>query len=122
MTEKHSPIAGFRIARPSAARSRRMSGNRHMWHAEMRRLLEEFLANELRRSLARTSTVEPVALPTNEPAPPLPRTVFNVGRIDPSKCTLPIISEAEAKAIGGRETFMHFGLDPDLYTATCDTL
>ncbi|WP_157776436.1 hypothetical protein [Burkholderia stabilis] len=121
MTETHSRIAGFRIARPSVARSR-MSGNRLVWRAEMRRLLEAFLANELHRSLARTSAAEPVAQPTREPTPPLPRKVFNVGRIDPSKCTLPIISEAEAKAIGGRETFMHFGLDPDLYSATCDTL
>ncbi|KWC75922.1 hypothetical protein WL57_35085 [Burkholderia cepacia] len=87
----------------------------------MRRLLEEFLASELRRSLARTSAVELAAPPAGVSAPP-PRAVFNVGRIDPSKSTLPIISEAEAKAIGGRETFMHFGLDPDLYTATCDTL
>lgn len=121
MTETHSRIAGFRIARPSVARSR-MSGNRLVWRAEMRRLLEAFLANELHRSLARTSAAEPVAQPPREPTPPLPRKVFNVGRIDPSKCTLPIISEAEAKAIGGRETFMHFGLDPDLYSATCDTL
>ncbi|MEN2469079.1 hypothetical protein [Burkholderia sp. GS2Y] len=121
MTEKHRPIAGFRILRPSVARSRK-SGNRLVWRAEMQRLLEAFLANELRRSLTLTSAAEPVAQPTRKPAPPLPRKVFNVGRIDPSKCTLPIISEAEAKAIGGRETFMHFDLDPDLYTATCDTL
>ncbi|WP_175964399.1 hypothetical protein [Burkholderia pyrrocinia] len=121
MTEKRSPIAGFRIARPPVARSR-VSGNRHVWRSEMRRLLEELLANELRRSLARTSTFESAARPASEPAPPLPRKVFNVGRIDPSKCKLPIISEAEAKAIGGRETFMHFGLDPDLYSAVGDTL
>ncbi|WDD92984.1 hypothetical protein Bsp3421_003029 [Burkholderia sp. FERM BP-3421] len=122
MTEKHSPITGFRIARPSAARSRMMTRNRLAWRSEVRRLLEEILANELRRSLARTSVVEPVARPTREPARPLPRTVFDVGPIDPSKCMLPIISEAEARAVGGRETFMHFGLDPDLYSALADTL
>ncbi|RQR32570.1 MULTISPECIES: hypothetical protein [unclassified Burkholderia] len=88
----------------------------------MRRLLEEFLAYELRRNLARASSAELAAPPISTPAAPLPRTVFNVGRIDPSKCKLPIISEAEARAIGGRETFMHFGLDPDLYSSAGDTL
>ncbi|WP_152036679.1 hypothetical protein [Burkholderia pyrrocinia] len=121
MTEKHSPITGFRIAR-SAARSRLIRGNRLVWRPEARRLLEELLASELRRSLARTLAVGPAARPIDEPAPPLPRTVFNVGRIDPSKCKLPIISEAEARAVGGRETFIHFGLDPDLYSEMSDTL
>ena len=121
MTGKHSRIAGFQIAQPSAARSRTTNGNRVVRRAEMRRLLEEFLARELRRSLAHTSAAVLAAPPAGASAPPR-RAVSNVGRIDPSKSTLPIISEAEAKAIGGRETFMHFGLDPDLYTATCDTL
>ncbi|MGS0895629.1 hypothetical protein ACVBGC_24330 [Burkholderia stagnalis] len=121
MTEKHSPITGFRIARP-AARNRMMRRHHLIWRSEMRRLFEAFVANELRRTLAPASGIEPVARPTRKPAPPLPRTVFNVGRIDPSKCKLPILTEAEARAIGGRETFMHFGLDPDLYSATGDTL
>ncbi|KVC63925.1 hypothetical protein WI72_08905 [Burkholderia ubonensis] len=121
MTEKHSPIAGFRIVRPAARRGRTMREHRPIWRSEVRQLIEELLVNELRRSLTRvtrTSAVEPIARPTSEPASRPPRKVFNVGRIDPSKCKLPVISEAEAKAIGGRETCMHFGLDPDLYSAT----
>ncbi|MGU7771963.1 hypothetical protein ACV229_17560 [Burkholderia sp. MR1-5-21] len=117
MTEKHSPIAGFRIARPAARRGRTMSEHRPVLRSEVRQLIEELVANELRQSLAsvmRTSAVEPVARPASEPAPQPPRKVFNVGRIDPAKCKLPIFSDAEAEAMARRETLMHFGQNPDL--------
>ncbi|NHV26627.1 hypothetical protein [Burkholderia sp. D-99] len=125
MTEKHSPIAGFRIARPETRRGRPMLERRPVRRSEVRQLIEELIVNELRRGfthVAQTSATEPVAWPTARPVSRLPRKFFSEGRIDPSKCQLPIISEAEARAIGGRETFMHFGLDPDLYSATGDTL
>ncbi|MGU7785188.1 hypothetical protein [Burkholderia sp. PU8-34] len=117
MTEKHSPIAGFRIARPAARRVRTMSEHRPVLRSEVRQLIEELIVNELRQSLAsvmRTSAVGPVERPAGEPASQPQRKVFNVGRIDLSKCKLPIISDADAEAMCRRETLMHFGQDPDL--------
>ncbi len=95
-----------------------------MRRSEVTQLLEECVAHALRRGLERIAhrfVVAPAQTPVGKPAPVPPRKVFNVGRIDPSKSTLPIISEEEAKAIGGRETLIHFGLDPDLCPSTGNT-
>ncbi len=61
----------------------------------------------------RKSAIEHDARATVTSTSPPKRAVFNVGRIDPSKCQLPSISDAEAEAMARRETLMHFGLDPD---------
>ncbi|KUZ75403.1 hypothetical protein WI36_11765 [Burkholderia ubonensis] len=116
MSERHSPITGFRIAQPAAKRGRTTSGHRPIRLSEARQLIEAFVTNELHHSLARVmrkSVDEHNAQPAAKPTPLPQRKVFNVARIDHSKSQLPIISDADAEAIGRRETLMHFGLDPD---------
>ncbi|WP_423382233.1 MULTISPECIES: hypothetical protein [unclassified Burkholderia] len=119
MTAKHTPITGFRITRPAATRGRPMSEHRPVRLSEARRLLDTFVTRELHHSLARVmrkSAVEHdarAAAAAAAAASPPQRAVFNVGRIDPLKCQLPIFTDAEAEAMARRETLMHFGLDPD---------
>ncbi|RQS71556.1 hypothetical protein DID96_12545 [Burkholderia sp. Bp8963] len=116
MSTKHTPITGFRIARPTARRGRSTSEYRLIRLSEARQHIDAFVTNALHRSLTRVmreSAVEHDARPSGKPAPPPQKAVFNVGRIDLSKCQLPIISAAEAEAMARRETLMHFGQDPD---------
>ncbi|MBN3786722.1 hypothetical protein [Burkholderia sp. Ac-20353] len=116
MSAKHTPITGFRIAHPTARRGRSTSEHRPVRLSEARQLIDAFVTDALHRSLTRVmrkSGVEHGARPSGEPVPPPRKAVFNVGRIDLSKCKLPIISEAEAEAMARRETLMHFGQDPD---------
>lgn len=61
----------------------------------------------------RNSAIEYNVRAATAPAVPQRRAVFNVGRIDLSKCQLPIFSDAEAEAMAHRQTPVHFGLDPD---------
>ncbi|HIH2752574.1 hypothetical protein L3V59_30985 [Burkholderia aenigmatica] len=113
MNAKHTPIAGFRITR----RGRLTSEHRPVRLSEARRLLDAVVTRELHHSLARVmrkSAIEHDARAAVTSASPPKRAVFNVGRIDPSKCQLPIISDAEAEAMARRETLMHFGHAPDL--------
>jgi hypothetical protein len=112
MNAKHTPIAGFRITR----RGRPTSEHRPVRLSEARRLLDAVVMRELNHSLARVmrkSAIEYDARAASASASPQKRAVFNVGRIDPAKCQLPFISDAEAEAMARRETLMHFGLDPD---------
>ncbi|KAG8150005.1 hypothetical protein [Burkholderia catarinensis] len=116
MNAKHTPIAGFRIARPTARRGRPMSKHRPVRLSEARQLLDAFVTRELHHSLARVmrkSALEHDAWAAAVRTSPPRRAVFNVGRIDLSKCQLPIITDAEAEAMARRETLTHFGLDPD---------
>ncbi|WP_105133413.1 hypothetical protein [Burkholderia sp. BE12] len=116
MSTKHAPIAGFRITRRAAKRGHSTSEHRRVRLSEARQLIDAFVARELHRSVARVmrkSAVELGAWAATAAASPPQRAVFNVGRIDLSKCQLPIISSAEAEAMARRETLMHFGLDPD---------
>ncbi|MCA7995103.1 hypothetical protein LGM63_31085 [Burkholderia cepacia] len=116
MNAKHTPIAGFRIARATAKRGRPANRHRVALVSEARQLLDTLVANELHRSLARVmrqSAIGHDTRPADMPAPPPRRAVFNVGRIDLSKCQLPVESIAEIEASGRRETLMHFGHDPD---------
>ncbi|WP_321802861.1 hypothetical protein [Burkholderia sp. BCC1993] len=116
MNAKHTPIAGFRIARNTVKRGRPANRHRLALVSEARQLLDALVANELHQSLARVmrkSAVGHDARPAHMPTSPPRRTVFNVGRIDLSKCQLPVVSIAEIEASGRRETLMHFGHDPD---------
>ncbi|MCA8223430.1 MULTISPECIES: hypothetical protein [Burkholderia] len=115
MTERHMPITRFRIARP-AKRGRPMNQHRPVRLSEARRLLDALVTRELHHSLARVmrnSAIEHNVRAATAPAVPQRRAVFNVGRIDLSKCQLPIFSDAEAEAMARRQTLAHFGLDPD---------
>ncbi|KWE99334.1 hypothetical protein NUV25_32695 [Burkholderia pseudomultivorans] len=116
MTEKHTPITGFRITRPVTKRGRPTNENRPIRLSEVRRLLDALVTRELHHSLARlmhSSAIGHDARAATASAVPRRRAVFNVGRIDLSKCQLPIFSDAEAEAMARRETLAHFGLDPD---------
>ncbi|VWD21929.1 hypothetical protein BLA18112_05421 [Burkholderia lata] len=116
MNAKHTPIAGFRITRPKAKRCRPSSRHRLALNSEARHLLDALVANELHHSLARVmrkSVVGHDTRPVDMPASPPRRAVFNVGRIDLSKCQLPVESIADIEFWGRRETLMHFGHDPD---------
>ena len=117
MNAKHTRIAGFRITRPPAKRRHPMAEHRPLRLSEARRLLDAFITRELHHSLARVMRQSAIAHHARAATVSAPRpkpVVFNVGRIDLSKCQLPIISDAEAEAMARRETLMHFGQDPDL--------
>ncbi|WP_321820969.1 MULTISPECIES: hypothetical protein [unclassified Burkholderia] len=116
MNAKHTPIAGFRVARAMAKRGRPANRHRLALVSEARQFLDTLVANELHRSLARVMRKSAVGHDTwsaDMQASPPRRVVFNVGRIDLSKCQLPVESIAEIEASGRRETLMHFGHDPD---------
>ncbi|MDN7491481.1 hypothetical protein CFB40_18925 [Burkholderia sp. AU31652] len=116
MNAKHTPIAGFRITRPTAKRGRPSSRRPLALSAEARRLLDALVTTELHHSLARVMRKSAVGHDTrtaNMPVSPPRRAVFNVGRIDLSKCQLPVESIADIEFWGRRETLMHFGHDPD---------
>ncbi|WP_321859833.1 hypothetical protein [Burkholderia cenocepacia] len=116
MTLKHIAIAGFRMTRSTSKRGRRMSKHRPVRLSEARQLLDAFITRELHHCLARAmrrTALEHDAQAAATRVSPPRRATFNVGRIDPSKCRLPIISSAEAEAMARRDTLMHFGLDPE---------
>jgi len=116
MNAKHTPIAGFRITRPAAKRGRPSNRQRLALSSEARQLLDALVATELHHSLARVMRKAAVGHDTrtaNMPASPPRRTVFNVGRIDLSKCQMPVETIADIEFWGRRETLMHFGHDPD---------
>ncbi|EEE02103.1 MULTISPECIES: hypothetical protein [Burkholderia] len=118
MTKKHCPIAGFRIAKPVARRNRAMNENRPIRLSEIRQLIGELVASGRRDDGGMPAALMPAAghgVSRPDTPPVLPqRKVFDVARIDRSKSTLRVITLAEAKARGRRETLAHFGLDPDL--------
>ncbi|PFH19548.1 hypothetical protein [Burkholderia sp. JKS000303] len=112
MTVKRCRITGFRIARTAAKRDRSTIGHR----VETMQVIGTFIANALHDSLARVMrgfAAEHGLRPASQPVSRPPRKVFDTGRIDHSKSQLPIISEAEARAVGRRKTLLHFGQDPD---------
>ncbi|WP_155257302.1 MULTISPECIES: hypothetical protein [Burkholderia] len=116
MTIRHGSISGFRMARTAVKRDRSTNEHRAIRLAEARKLIDTFVANALHRGLARImrdSATEYGVRPSTEPTSRPQRKVFNVGRIDHAKSQLPIISKEEARAIGRRETLLHFGQDPD---------
>ncbi|MBN3775963.1 hypothetical protein G3O06_00090 [Burkholderia sp. Ac-20345] len=116
MNAKHTPIAGFRVTRPTAKRGRPASRHRLALSSEARQLLDALVANELHHSLARVmckSAVGHDTRPDDMPVSPPRRAVFNVGRIDLSKCQMPVETIADIEFWGRRETLMHFGHDPD---------
>ncbi|AXK61464.1 MULTISPECIES: hypothetical protein [Burkholderia] len=114
MNAKHTPIAGFRIMRPMSKRRRPMNGHRPVRLSENLRCLDAIITRELHHSLARIMRKSALEHDARAAAIPRPlRAPFNVGRIDLSKCQLPIITDAEAEAMARRETLMHFGQDPD---------
>ncbi|VWC38776.1 hypothetical protein BLA9940_00525 [Burkholderia aenigmatica] len=53
MNAKHTPIAGFRITRPTAKRGRPVTRHRLALSSEARQLLDALVATELHHSLAR---------------------------------------------------------------------
>ncbi|MCA8298654.1 hypothetical protein LGN19_33200 [Burkholderia sp. AU30198] len=117
MNAKHTPIAGFRITRPAAKRDRPVTRHRLALSSEARQLLDALVATELHHSLARVMRKSAVGHDTrtaNMPVSPPRRAVFNVGRIDLSKCQMPVETIADIEFWGRRETLMHFGHDPDL--------
>ncbi|WP_164728206.1 hypothetical protein [Burkholderia cenocepacia] len=117
MTQKHRPIAGFRIKKPSAGRGRAPNANRPIRFSQFKQLIDELITQERRDAhtpASNTATVAPdTRLPRHSAAPPQ-RKVFDVAPIDRSKSTLSVISIADAEARCRRETLLHFGLDPDL--------
>ncbi|WP_175874403.1 hypothetical protein [Burkholderia sp. BCC0397] len=117
MTQKHRPIAGFRITRPTAGRGRAPNANLPIRFSQFKRLIDALITHERRDGHTRasnTATVAPDTLPVLRSPAPSQRKVFDVGPIDRSKSTLSVISIADAEARCRRETLLHFGLDPDL--------
>ncbi|KVL40291.1 hypothetical protein [Burkholderia sp. MSMB1835] len=116
MTVKHGSIIGFRMTRAAVKRGRSTSEHRAIRRAEARQFIDTSVANALQHGLARIMRDFAAgygARPANGPASRSQRKVFDVGRMDHAKSQLPIISEEEARAVGRRETLLHFGLDPD---------
>ncbi|MDR0241474.1 MAG: hypothetical protein LBJ65_07720 [Burkholderia sp.] len=116
MTSKHIAIAGFRMTRSTSKRGRPISKHRPVRLSEARQLLDAFVTRELHHCMARAmrrSALEHDAQAAATRISPRRRAIFNVGRIDPSKSQLPILSDAEAESLARRETLLHFGLDPE---------
>ncbi|MBR8092496.1 hypothetical protein LGN09_06265 [Burkholderia cenocepacia] len=117
MTQKHRPIAGFRIKKPSAGRGRAPNANRPIRFSQFKQLIDELITQERRDAhtpASNTATVAPDTRLLRHSAAPPQRKVFDVAPIDRSKSTLSVISIADAEARCRRETLLHFGLDPDL--------